>query len=282
MQIIKGWVDQQGASHEKIYNIAWSGNRSIDKEGQLPAIGNTVDRNLGTYKNTIGSAELTAHWVDPQFDANQRALLCASTGDPNTQALLFDKIALDQMALQNGPETLQERAYSSPIWYTPSKNLLTTVKAMFSKLIKEPLFQFLLIAFVLLLAERLILGNSYNDDQYRIYVDDQVLQQYLQIRAKAFNQSEAKNALSKLSEDMRQQLVDDYIRDEVLFREALALNLDNNDQLIRRRLIQKMEYLSQGFYDDIPVPTEADLRQYYQKNPEIYRQPAEITFTHIF
>ena len=57
---------------------------------------------------------------------------------------------------------------------------------------------------------------------------------------------------------MRQQLVDDYIRDEVLFREALALNLDNNDQLIRRRLIQKMEYLSQGFYDDIPVPTEAD------------------------
>ena len=153
---------------------------------------------------------------------------------------------------------------------------------MFSKLIKEPLFQFLLIAFVLLLAERLILGNSYNDDQYRIYVDDQVLQQYLQLRAKAFNQSEAKNALSKLSEDMRKQLVDDYIRDEVLFREALALNLDNNDQLIRRRLIQKMEYLSQGFYDDIPVPTEADLRQYYQKNPEIYRQPAEITFTHIF
>ena len=73
VQIIKGWVDQQGASHEKIYNIAWSGNRSIDKEGQLPAIGNTVDRNLGTYKNTIGSAELTAHWVDPQFDANQRA-----------------------------------------------------------------------------------------------------------------------------------------------------------------------------------------------------------------
>ena len=123
VQIIKGWVDQQGASHEKIYNIAWSGNRSINKEGQLPAIGNTVDRNLGTYKNTIGSAELTAHWVDPQFDANQRAFYYVRVLEiPTPRHSLFDKIALDQMALQNGPETLQERAYSSPIWYTPSKN----------------------------------------------------------------------------------------------------------------------------------------------------------------
>jgi len=120
VQIVKGWVDQQGASHEKIYNIAWSGNRSIDKEGQLPAIGNTVDRNLGTYKNTIGSAELTAHWVDPQFDANQRAFYYLRVLEiPTPRHSLFDKIALDQMALQNGPETLQERAYSSPIWYTP-------------------------------------------------------------------------------------------------------------------------------------------------------------------
>jgi hypothetical protein len=85
-----------------------------------------------------------------------------------------------------------------------------------------------------------------------------------------------------MSENKRQQLVDDYVREEVLFREALALNLDNNDQLIRRRLIQKMEYLSQGFYDDIPVPSEADLTLFYQQNMELYRQPAEITFTHVF
>ena len=153
---------------------------------------------------------------------------------------------------------------------------------MFSKIIREPLFQFLLIAFILLLAERLISGNAYNDDQYHIRIDDQVLVDYMQLRAKAFNKAEALRALNAMSEDKRQQLVDDYIREEVLFREALALNLDNNDQLIRRRLIQKMEYLSQGFYDDIPVPTEADLTRFYQQNMELYRQPAEITFTHVF
>ena len=120
VQIVKGWVDQQGASHEKIYNVAWSGDRSTNKEGQLPAVGNTVDRNLGTYKNTIGSAELTAHWVDPQFDADQRAFYYVRVLEiPTPRHSLFDKIALDQLDLQNGPETLQERAYSSPIWYTP-------------------------------------------------------------------------------------------------------------------------------------------------------------------
>ena len=153
---------------------------------------------------------------------------------------------------------------------------------MFSKIIREPLFQFLLIAFVLLLAEQLISGNAYNDDQYHIRIDDQVLVDYMQLRAKAFNKAEAVRALNAMSEDKRQQLVDDYIREEVLFREALALNLDNNDQLIRRRLIQKMAYLSQGFYDDIPVPSKADLTLFYQQNMELYRQPAEITFTHVF
>lgn len=153
---------------------------------------------------------------------------------------------------------------------------------MFSKIIREPLFQFLFIAFVLLLAERLISGNAYKDDQYHIRIDDQVLVDYMQLRAKAFNKAEAVRALNAMSENKRQQLVDDYIREEVLFREALALNLDNNDQLIRRRLIQKMEYLSQGFYDDIPVPSEADLTLFYQQNMELYRQPAEITFTHVF
>lgn len=156
------------------------------------------------------------------------------------------------------------------------------MKAMFNKIIREPLFQFLLIAFALLIAERLINGSSQIDDQYHIRVDDQVLVQYLQLRAKTFNQVEAMRALKAMSAEGRQQLVDDYIREEVLFREALALNLNKNDQLIRRRLVQKMEYLAQGFYDDIQTPSEADLRTFYQHNLEQYRQPPEITFTHVF
>ena len=153
---------------------------------------------------------------------------------------------------------------------------------MFNKIIREPLFQFLLIAFALLLAEHLINGSSQIDDQYHIRVDDQVLVQYLQLRAKTFDQVEAVRVLNAMSAEGRQQLVDDYIREEVLFREALALNLDNNDQLVRRRLVQKMEYVAQGFYDDIPVPAEADLRAFYQQNLERYRKAPEITFTHVF
>ena len=156
------------------------------------------------------------------------------------------------------------------------------MKAMFNKIIREPLFQFLLIAFALLLAEHLINGSSQIDDQYHIRVDDQVLVQYLQLRAKTFDQVEAVRVLNAMSAEGRQQLVDDYIREEVLFREALALNLDNNDQLVRRRLVQKMEYVAQGFYDDIPVPAEADLRAFYQQNLERYRKAPEITFTHVF
>ena len=120
VQIVKGWVDQQGASFEKVYNVVWSDNRSLGANGELPPVGSSVDRDTATYKNTIGSSELTAHWVDPQFDPEQRAFYYVRVMEiPTPRHSLFDKIALGQMDLQNGPETLQERAYSSPIWYTP-------------------------------------------------------------------------------------------------------------------------------------------------------------------
>lgn len=156
------------------------------------------------------------------------------------------------------------------------------MRKVLSKIAREPLFQFLLIACLLLAVERLVNDSPYGDDQYQIHIDDQLLIQYLQLRAKTFNLSEANNAFNSLSAEARQQLLDDYIRDEVLFREAQALNLDRNDQLIRRRLIQKMEYVAQGFYDDIQPLNEADLRDFYKQNSEQYRKAPEITFTHVF
>ena len=89
-------------------------------------------------------------------------------------------------------------------------------------------------------------------------------------------------ALKALSVEDRQRLVDDYARNEALFREAMALNLDKNDQVIRRRLIQKMDYLTQGFYDDIEPLTEEDLRVYYQEHQQSYKKLASATFTHVF
>jgi len=150
------------------------------------------------------------------------------------------------------------------------------------KLIKEPLIQFVCIALLLLLGERLINADAYAYDQYHINVDDAVLLQYMQLRAKTFRPDDALKALQSLSAEDRQQLVDDYSREEALFREAMALNLDKNDQIIRRRLIQKMDYLVQGFYDQAEPLTEEDLRSYYQTRREEYKKPASATFTHVF
>ena len=155
------------------------------------------------------------------------------------------------------------------------------MKVFFKQAVREPLAQFLVIALVLLGAERYINQDQYQDP-YQIRIDDQVLLQYLQVRARSYNSAQAEAALDGLSQQARQQLIQDYTRDEVLYREALARNLDNNDLLIRRRLIQKMEYLAQGFYDDIEPLQQADLLKFYTANQQQYIKPAEITFTHVY
>lgn len=155
------------------------------------------------------------------------------------------------------------------------------MKVFIQQAVREPLAQFLVIALVLLGAERYINQDQYRD-LYQIRIDDQVLLQYLQVRARSYNGAQAEVALDGLSQQARRQLIEDYARDEVLYREALARNLDNNDQLIRRRLIQKMEYLAQGFYDDIESLGRGDLLAFYTANQQQYKKPAEITFTHVY
>lgn len=153
---------------------------------------------------------------------------------------------------------------------------------MIKKLSKEPLFQFLIIALVLLGGERWINAEDYAYDQYHIQIDDQQLLQFMQLRAKTFKPDQAEAALTAMSADDRQRLVDDYARNEVLFREAMAIGLDKNDQIIRRRLIQKMDYLAQGFFDESEPLTEADLRAFYAGRKQGYKKAAEATFTHVF
>ena len=137
---------------------------------------------------------------------------------------------------------------------------------MIKKFLKEPLVQFLVISLVLLGGERWINAEDYAYDQYHIQIDDQQLLQFMQLRAKTFKPDQAAAALAALGAEERQRLVDDYARNEVLFREAMAINLDKNDQIIRRRMIQKMDYLAQGFYDEADPLTEQDLRDYYADN----------------
>jgi hypothetical protein len=120
VQIIKGWLDQAGRQQEKVYNVVWSDDRTLDKDGRLPSVGSTVDLNTGRHINSIGTAELSVLWEDPDFNPGQRAFYYTRVMQiPTARHSLYDAIALQAMDLDNGPNTIQERAYSSPIWYTP-------------------------------------------------------------------------------------------------------------------------------------------------------------------
>ncbi len=121
VQVIKGWVDESGTSREKVYDIAWAGERSIDPEtGQLPAVGNTVDVNTASYTNDIGAPQLFTTWVDPEFSAAQEAFYYVRVLEiPTPRWTTFDAVKLGIEAPE--PVSLQERAVTSAIWYRGSK-----------------------------------------------------------------------------------------------------------------------------------------------------------------
>jgi len=120
VQIVKGWVDAQGAQHERIHDVAWSGDRKPDASGELPSVGNTVDVKKATYENSIGQAELSVAWTDPDFDPALHAFYYVRILEIPTPRWSTRDAARLGIAIPAGlPATIQERAYSSPIWYTP-------------------------------------------------------------------------------------------------------------------------------------------------------------------
>jgi hypothetical protein len=121
IQIVKGWLDAGGKTHEKIYDVVWSGDRKPGADGKLPAVGNTVDVEKATWKNTIGSPELAAVWSDPEFDAKQPAFYYARVIEiPTPRWTAYEAQRFGIKMPPNVPMTTQERAYTSPIWYTPA------------------------------------------------------------------------------------------------------------------------------------------------------------------
>jgi hypothetical protein len=120
VQIIKGWLDASGKQHEKIYDVVWSGDRKIDAQGKLPAVGDSVDLKTATYTNDIGAAQLTAGWTDPDFKPDERAFYYARVLEiPTPRWNTYDAVRQQMAPLTKVPATLQERAWSSPIWYVP-------------------------------------------------------------------------------------------------------------------------------------------------------------------
>ena len=121
VQMVKGRLDAQGRTHERIYDVVWSDGRAIGPDGTLPAVGSTVDLATGAWTNAIGSPTLAAVWQDPDFDPREPAFYYVRVlAIPTPRHSLLDALALGiDVAETRQPATIQERAYTSPIWYTP-------------------------------------------------------------------------------------------------------------------------------------------------------------------
>jgi len=121
VQIVKGWLDKDGKTHERIYDVAVSDDRAIGEDGRCKTpVGNTVDTEAATWTNTIGAAELSAVWTDPDFAPAVKAFYYTRILEiPTPRWVLYDKVRLGAKIPKEAKLIHQERAYSSPIWYTP-------------------------------------------------------------------------------------------------------------------------------------------------------------------
>jgi hypothetical protein len=120
IQIVKGWVDGSGQTQERVYDVAWSGDRRAGSDGKLPPVGNTVDVENANWTNTIGASELATVWTDPDFDASQSAVYYARVIEiPTPRWATYDAFRFGIALPDDAPTSTQERAYTSPIWYDP-------------------------------------------------------------------------------------------------------------------------------------------------------------------
>jgi hypothetical protein len=128
VQIVKGWQDA-GHGHEKVYDVVWSDNRKPDaKTGKLSPVGNTVNIKKATYENSIGATQLSTVWTDPDFDPSQHAVYYVRVLEiPTPRWSTYDAKTLGIDPPEGYPATQQERAWSSPIWYTPDSGEYTSV-----------------------------------------------------------------------------------------------------------------------------------------------------------
>lgn len=149
-------------------------------------------------------------------------------------------------------------------------------------MLKEPLAHFLAAGLGLFALFGIVNRDEGTDDAKVIIVDEGALLTFVQYRIKAFNPELARNKLDSLSDEELATLIDDFVREEVLHREALALGLGEDDYVIRRRLVQKLEFITEGFAEASVVPDEASLQRYFDAHKSDYYVEPFVTFTHVF
>ncbi|MBF7729097.1 DUF3604 domain-containing protein [Pseudomonas sp. N040] len=117
IQVIKGWLDSQGQTQEKVYDVAWSGARQPGKDGKLPPVGNTVDVKNASYSNSIGAPELETYWQDPAFKAGEKAFYYVRVLEiPTPRWTVYDAKVFGTTLPDEAPTAIQDRAYTSPVW----------------------------------------------------------------------------------------------------------------------------------------------------------------------
>ncbi len=150
------------------------------------------------------------------------------------------------------------------------------------RFVKEPLVHFLAAGIGLFALFGVINRDAPSDDPNVVVVDHDALLTFVQYRIKAFNPELADKKLQALSDEELDRLIDDYVREEVLHREALALGLDEDDYVIRRRLVQKLEFITEGFAEASVGADDAALQRYFDANKADYYVQPFVTFTHVF
>jgi hypothetical protein len=119
--VVKGWLDKEGRTQERVYDVAWSGERNMDADtGKLPPVGSTVNVAAASYTNSIGAAQLSTVWEDPEFDRRQRAVYYVRVLEiPRPRWTAYDAAFFQLDLPDEVPMVIQDRAYTSPIWYNP-------------------------------------------------------------------------------------------------------------------------------------------------------------------
>ena len=268
IQIVKGWLDAAGQTQEKVYDVVWSGDRRPDAQGRLPAVGNTVDVANATWTNTIGAGELITVWRDPDFDPAQRAVYYARVLEiPTPRWTAYDARYFGVQMPPEVPRTIQERAYTSPIWYSPraerprshghrggSSHRVRHCRIQggrkdmtpFAALLRQPMLHFLAGGALLFLAYGLVGGKD--DEEERGAVRGQGQERRIVVtrgQVESLASGFAARWRRPPGEEELAEIVAEHVREEALVREALALGLDRGDAVIRRQLRLKMEFLAQ-------------------------------------
>jgi hypothetical protein len=148
--------------------------------------------------------------------------------------------------------------------------------------LQEPLVHFLAAGLGLFVLFGVVNRHEAADDPSVIRVDEDALLTFVQYRLKAFNPELAKKKLASLSDAELDRMIDDFVREEVLYREALALGLEEDDYVIRRRLVQKLEFITEGFAEASVEADDAALQRYFDAHKANYYVEPFVTFTHIF